>query len=79
MIAILGVDWFWSAWLAVVAIVELLVAILGLPDLAPSWLYPVPIYVAAAGIQINKAAAGPSGARRGHGRPRRRGPTPARR
>jgi len=30
MIAILGVDWFWSAWLAVVAIVELLVAILGL-------------------------------------------------
>jgi hypothetical protein len=50
MIALLGVDWFWSAWLAVVAIVELLVAILGLPDLAPSWLYPVPIYVAAAGV-----------------------------
>jgi len=50
MIAILGVDWFWSGWLAVVAIVELLVAVLGLPDLAPRWLYPVPIYVGAAGV-----------------------------
>src|SRR4029079_7650122 len=50
MIAILGIDWFWSGWLAVVAIVELLVAVLGLPDLAPPWLYPVPIYVGAAGV-----------------------------
>jgi hypothetical protein len=50
MIAILGIDWFWSGWLAVVAIVELLVAILRLPDLAPQWLYPVPIYVGAAGV-----------------------------
>lgn len=50
MIAILGVDWFWSAWFAVVAIVELLVAVLRLPDLAPPWLYPVPIYVGAAGV-----------------------------
>lgn len=50
MIAILSVDWFWSAWLAVVAIVELFVAILGLPNLAPSWLDPAPLYIGAAGL-----------------------------
>ena len=50
MIAILGIDWFWSLWLAVVALVELILALLGLPDLVPSWLSPAPLYIGAAGV-----------------------------
>jgi hypothetical protein len=50
VIAILSIDWFWTCWLAVIVIVDLFVAILGVPALVPVWVYPLPLYVAAAGL-----------------------------
>jgi hypothetical protein len=50
VIAVLGVDWFWSLWLAVVALVEVILAVTGLPNLGPAWLSPAPAYIVSAGV-----------------------------
>jgi hypothetical protein len=50
MMAILGVDWFWSVWLAAVVSAEVLAVYLNLPRLAPSWLYEFPLYIGLAGL-----------------------------
>jgi hypothetical protein len=49
MMAVLAVDLFWSIWLTVVVVTELVLIALNVTNMLPSWLFAAPVYFGAAG------------------------------